>query len=237
MNDKIQMTKQRAKIKEIFSSIQGEGIYLGVPQIFVRFDGCNTDCLYCDEKKKPAKFDLTVQELVKKIKALDKKSGPHHSVSLTGGEPLVHKEFLGSLLPRLKAAGYKIYLETNGTLPDNLKAVLKKIDIVAADIKLPSATKNKSFWQEHEESLKAAGPKAFVKVIATKDTKKEDIKKAVELVKKIDPKMPFVIQPSTGNGKFKAPDNKRLFEYKKLAAKSLKDVRIIPRVHKIIGVR
>jgi organic radical activating enzyme len=38
----------RAKIKEIFTSIQGEGPYIGVKQLFVRFCGCNLMCEYCD---------------------------------------------------------------------------------------------------------------------------------------------------------------------------------------------
>ena len=150
---------------------------------------------------------------------------------------MIHEGFLKKLLPKLKTEGFKIYLETNGTLPDNLKGVLKHIDIVCADIKLPSATKNKSFWQEHKRLIRAAKTKVFVKVVATKSTDKKDFKKALDIVRNIDPRIPFVIQPVTGNGKFKAPDVKALLGYKKSASRYLKDVRIIPQVHKIIGAR
>ena len=231
------MTKHKAKIKEIFSSIQGEGIYLGVPQIFVRFHGCNASCRYCDEKAKPAQFSLTQQQLTSRIDALDKKYGPHHSISLTGGEPLLHKDFLKGLLPGLKRKGYNIYLETNGTLADNLKDLIDHVDAVSMDVKLPSATKDKKFWKEHSEFLKASCKKAFVKVILTNDTKKSDFDKAVDIVKKISPNIAFIIQPVSGNGKIKAPDKNKLFNYKKIALKYLKDVRIIPQVHKLIGVR
>ena len=62
------------------------------------------------------------------------------TVSLTGGEPLFSVEFLEAFLPLLKAAGHRIYLETNGTLPDNLTRVIEYVDVISADIKLESST-------------------------------------------------------------------------------------------------
>ncbi len=66
----------KAKISEIFCSIQGEGLYLGQKQIFVRFAGCNLDCDYCDESKAKdgEKFSLqSPEEVVEKIKLFKKK--------------------------------------------------------------------------------------------------------------------------------------------------------------------
>lgn len=228
------MTK--ARITEIFSSIQGEGIYLGAKQIFVRFSGCNTDCAYCDEKRKLSRTNVSAEQLLDKIEKLDKIYGPHHSVSLTGGEPLIHSEFLRSLMPELKKKGFRIYLETNGTMPEALEGLLKYPDIIAMDIKLPSSTKNGAFWQEHKRFLKMSKAKAFVKVVVTKNTDKSDLQKAVNIVKRIDPAITFVLQPASGNG-FLQDGFKGLAEFANLASRTLKDVRVIPQIHKIMGAR
>ncbi|MCX5680766.1 MAG: 7-carboxy-7-deazaguanine synthase QueE [Candidatus Omnitrophica bacterium] len=134
-----------AKISEIFKSIQGEGKYLGVSQVFVRFFGCSLNCKICDTpyaKGNSAEYEeYTSGKLLSEIRRL---SQGIHSVSLSGGEPLEQKDFLKSFLPLLKKQGMKTYLETNGVLFENLKEVIKHVDIVAMDMKLPSATGQKA---------------------------------------------------------------------------------------------
>ena len=81
-----------AKILEIFHSIQGEGRYAGVPQVFVRFFECNMHCVWCadtpasigDGKREFKEMDL--KEVLAQVNALYDNA---HSVSITGGEPLV----------------------------------------------------------------------------------------------------------------------------------------------------
>src|SRR5262245_23690649 len=112
--------QQTAEISEIFSSIQGEGPYLGKKQIFVRFGRCNMHCGYCDEvpKMKEGVFEVhTLEDVLSEVVSIENLQGPHDAVSLTGGEPLIYSRFLRHFLPELKAAGLKTYLETNGTLP------------------------------------------------------------------------------------------------------------------------
>ena len=80
-------TENRAKIKEIFSSIQGEGLYIGCKQIFIRFCACNLNCYYCDTDFYPANindkntfFEYKPEELVEYLeKNYDIKST--HSIS------------------------------------------------------------------------------------------------------------------------------------------------------------
>lgn len=222
-----------AKITEIFSSIQGEGLYVGVPQSFVRFSGCNLDCIFCDEKKKKACRDFSSEQL---IRALTRPK--LRFVSLTGGEPLCQIDFLKGFLPKLKKRNFLIYLETNGTLPGNLKEIIDWIDIISMDIKLPSSTKMGVFWNEHSEFLKLSKKReSFVKVVVTNDTIESDIKKALDLIHSIDKRIPFIIQPVTANGVVKAVKPDRLIRFFELSKKTLKDVRIIPQIHKILGVR
>src|SRR3989338_2391423 len=104
----------KADVTELFSSIQGEGIFLGARQIFVRFRECNMGCVFCDEPKNLGATSYTPSELMHEVLRLEKAGKPHHSVALTGGEPLIYAEFLGEFLRLLKKGGFKSYLETNG---------------------------------------------------------------------------------------------------------------------------
>ena len=170
-----------AKILEIFRSIQGEGAYVGVPQVFVRFFECNMHCVWCDtpasigDGKREYK-ELGLEDVMSKVNDLYDHA---HSVSITGGEPLLQEEFFRSLCRALHQQGKKVYVDTNGTLPDALAASIKDIDIIAMDIKLPSSTHQKPFWAEHKEFLKIAHSReVFVKAVISLDTSIEDIIKA-----------------------------------------------------------
>ncbi|MDD5613833.1 MAG: 7-carboxy-7-deazaguanine synthase QueE, partial [Candidatus Omnitrophica bacterium] len=80
------MDELKAKISEIFYSVQGEGIYVGYPQIFIRFWGCNLkNCRYCDTQSKYFK-EYGIQDLKIEIELIKKDC---HSLSITGGEPLL----------------------------------------------------------------------------------------------------------------------------------------------------
>ena len=232
----------QTEISEVFSSLQGEGPYLGVKQIFVRFGRCNMHCGYCDElekMKEDAFKTYDVNKLVREIETFEKENGGHHSISLTGGEPLFYTPFLLNFLPKLKEKGFTTYLETNGTLPKELSKVIQWCDIFAMDIKPSSSTGDRSFYKEHKEFLKIAIAKdVFVKVVVTPETLPGEIKKCVEIVKNINPKIPFIFQPLSDpfgiNTKALQLIEKELFRE---AQKYLLDVRVIPQLHKIWGVR
>ena len=142
-------------IKEIFTSVQGEGLYVGEMQIFVRFCRCNLNCKYCDTDFKKDKNSLiyTPQGLAKELLHNGIKS-----VSLTGGEPLMETEFLVEFLPLIKNHK-KIHLETNGTLTDRLSCVIDNIDVVSADIKLQSVSKQKNQFFINDEFMSVAKKK------------------------------------------------------------------------------
>ncbi|EFK96696.1 organic radical activating enzyme [sediment metagenome] len=231
--------RQKAFITEIFSSIQGEGIFLGAKQIFVRFRDCNLSCAYCDEKRDGPSKEFTPLELISEIKFLELSQGPHHSVSLTGGEPLLYSDYLKTLLKSLKKENLKGYLETNGTLPDKLDEVIDLVDIIAMDIKLPSSTGHKAYWKEHLAFLKiAVRKKVFVKAIVTPKTKMSDIRDAALLVSKVDRNIPFILQPVTAIAPGKDINKDVLLKFAEVGARNrLENVRVIPQVHKMLGVK
>lgn len=234
------MPKIDTEIIEIFSSIQGEGIFVGAKQIFVRFKECNLACTFCDESRdRPSRF-YTPVELMDAINALIAQKGAHHSVSLTGGEPLCHTNFLLSFLPILRRNRIKAYLETNGTLPDQLSRVIDMIDIVAMDFKLPSSTGEKAFWSEHLDFLKIASKKkAFVKAIITPETTAKDIEKAISIINNLGRQIPFILQPATPTRESdKEVGKDRLLEFLEIGVKNdLEHIRVIPQMHKMLGIK
>ena len=225
---------KEAKIQEIFLSLQGEGLYAGIPQLFVRFYGCNLSCNFCDTKQDSFKT-FTTASLMSKILEYEK---PYHSISITGGEPLLQAEFIKDFLHTYKKFHRKlIYLETNGVLHKELSKVIEYIDIVAMDFKLPSSTSQTHFWQAHEAFLKIASKKdAFVKAVITKDTAAEDISRMSEIVKNVSSDIPIVLQPVTASNENEKPDNEALENFKGIAEKLVNRIEIIPQVHKMIGV-
>jgi 7-carboxy-7-deazaguanine synthase len=112
--------RQKVKVVEIFRSIQGEGINQGRLAVFVRFSGCNLKCPWCDTPQGHTDsnllYDFSEDEL---MAGIDKLAGGHTNlVVLTGGEPLDQDHgVLHSLLSTLFIKGYRVQIETNGTIP------------------------------------------------------------------------------------------------------------------------
>lgn len=220
-------------ISEIFESIQGEGIYWGSRQIFVRFNGCNLKCSYCDTLINTFS-EYTIEGLIERVKSF---GSDFHSVSFTGGEPLLQSDFLNEVLNRVKQEGYKTYLETNGTLPVELRQVIDNVDIVAMDIKLPSSMGSKrSFWNEHKEFLKIANrSEVFIKAVISLSTTDEDVLKMAELLKKLQYKGAIVLQPNSFDDELLLIE--KLDGFKNTCQKYADSVRIIPQMHKLMGVK
>lgn len=105
------------KVVEIFTSIQGEGKFLGTPVIFIRLAGCNLNCGFCDTDWSKGQ-NMTIAE-IKSV--LDMQKGIKRVV-ITGGEPTIHKGF-EELCMNLKSWGYKVNIETNGTTAANHKYI------------------------------------------------------------------------------------------------------------------
>ncbi len=114
------------KVCEIFASIQGESTYQGLPCIFIRLSGCNLRCSYCDTAYSyDIGKDMVLEEIVNTVKNFE-----IQLVEITGGEPLLQPGSI-LLMEKLLELGYKVLLETNGSLSiKNVpQAVIKIMDI------------------------------------------------------------------------------------------------------------
>ena len=221
----------KARINEIFSSIQGEGPVVGYKQLFIRFCGCNLNCEYCDTEFEQG-VDYTPQELFEKINSeYDLKT--FHSISLTGGEPLLSADFLVEFLHKINRIT-KIYLETNGTLSDELIKVNPYIDIISADIKLKSST-GLDTMKLHEKFFEnCKGVETFAKIVFDENITESEIEKCCQIAQKYY--LSLVLQPMMNGDKMSVTSD----FCEKILDKFLEkyhDVRLIPQVHKFLNVR
>lgn len=221
----------KTKINEIFNSIQGEGPVVGYKQLFIRFCGCNLNCAYCDTEFSNGK-EFTPQELFEEI-TNKYNLNSFHSISLTGGEPLLSVEFLKEFLPLVKGQT-KVYLETNATLTQNLIEIKDYIDIISADIKLETATGLNTF-DKHENFLKQCNNiETFAKIVFDERITKEEILRCCKIGKNTG--IELVLQPKMIDNKMSITSdfcNNILDEF----TKNYSNCRLIPQVHKFLDVR
>jgi organic radical activating enzyme len=252
------MGTTEAKIDEIFSSFQGEGIYVGKRHLFFRFHHCNLTCQYCDtpqslnggefckiEKStgsnefEKANNPISLNEAINYFNKFEPVLKLHHALSLTGGEPLLQVDFLKQFLAGIIKKNLKVYLDTNGVLADHLQEIIELVDIISMDIKTPSSTGLCDFNKEHRLFLSRAITKeVFVKVVFIKETPIKEIEESAKIVADIDKEIPFVLQPVTPFGPIKhRPLPKQIFAFDTIAKKYLNNVFVIPQMHKVLGVK
>lgn len=113
------------KVNEIFYSIEGEGIRAGLPCVFIRLYGCNLNCSYCDTRyscENEEYAEMTPYEIIEQVKTYN-----CPNITVTGGEPLIH-DGIDILLRALVTQGYRVNVETNGSIIPRYKDVMHTVD-------------------------------------------------------------------------------------------------------------
>jgi organic radical activating enzyme len=249
-----------ARLIEVFSAIQGEGLNVGTRQIFIRFALCDLRCHFCDSsytwdapdncriERSPGLRDFEIYSnpvpLSMLVEWIERQNVPglHDSISLTGGEPLLHTPFLMQFLPKVRLfTGLPIYLESGGHRPEQLAMILPYLDSVGMDFKLPS-TSGESHWQEHEKFIQLcynAHLEVFVKIIVSQKTDPIELERSALLVAAVSPEIPVFLQPVTpiesSQTPVLAPFPHQVLNWQALMKQFVKHVRVVPQTHKMLN--
>ncbi len=203
----------KANVSEIFYSIQGEGITIGYPSIFIRFCGCNLRCPFCDTKYAlDCENYIEYEEVISQVKQF-----PARRVIFTGGEPALQDDFIAFFIGKNPDFFYQ--METNGTvLPQKSISLLDHITV------------SPKMFALNIDVLK--GFKNQARSVEFKFVVNENFDEEIELIRKLDLK-PVVFQPIW--------ENEGLSEYIQKTAKIIEKVkknapfvRVIPQIHKIL---
>lgn len=241
-------------ISEIFSSIQGEGYLAGRRQIFIRLCECNLECSYCDTDHsrhdicrvetapgsgefrtvpQPLPLDYLSELIHQWCQQLP---GAHHSISVTGGEPLLNADRLGAWFARLRTL-LPIHLETNGTMHVALEQVLQHLDYISMDMKLPSTSGcTEHLWGLHADFLRTAAAHCVsVKIVVGAASTLDEIRQVCDIINAVAPATPLFLQPLSGkDGRADIPVP-HLLRLQEAASAQLNDVRVIPQMHLMLG--
>lgn len=254
MND--ETTQFNSELIEVYSCIQGEGSMVGVRQILVRYGKCDIACRYCDtplchsvnttwrvENRAGSREFTTIPNPASPAAILDvigdlNAEFAHHSVALTGGEPLLHTGSIKAIAPAIREMGLGVYLETNGHLVAPLREVLGLVDTVAMDVKIRSTTgfparlpDNKLFL----EAVKEAGCPVFAKIVVGAGTTSEEIKDAVCVLVDVDSTIEIILQPvSPCGGSVETPSPSHLLELQEAGLSLSPRIKVIPQTHKML---
>ncbi len=126
-------------INSIYPATEGEGLWIGHAQVFVRFQGCSIGCVNCDSQETWA-FDhayaSSLQQITEKIRSF----APIQRVSITGGDPMHpgHKQSVLELIQWLKSHGYYVNIEAAGSRVDH--QIFDLVDFISFDVKTPSTS-------------------------------------------------------------------------------------------------
>lgn len=239
--------KARARVSEIFTSIEGEGIFVGKKTLFIRFSGCHLKCRWCDTKY-ALPLDSGTEYQIDEIEDLIiRELQPFtYKVNFTGGEPLLQTDAVIKLADFIKKqTNLKTYIESSCFDSELFSKVLPYIDICKIEFKTDDSkvVENEVYDNLLFNEIKClelaveSNKTTYIKIVVTNSTNLESFKNLVyNISKKIRPSdiVGFIIQPSRGVDQ---PTVNKLLDTYDIVQPMFPEVRIISQLHKEIGAR
>jgi len=201
------------RVSEIFRSLQGEGVLIGTPTVFIRTVGCNLECSWCDtEYAREGGEELSIEQIMTELE-----KHKTQFICLTGGEPLMQKDVI-KLLDKLVDKCYHVTLETNGSLPLEDVPCAENM-LISMDIKCPSSGMEERMLTSNIDLLSPADQLKFI--VANID----DLMYAEDILKNHEVRCNVVFTPVGG---MELEPVARFVLSRKLNA------RVLPQLHKLI---
>ena len=239
--------KAIARVSEIFTSIEGEGLFVGKKTLFIRFSGCHLKCRWCDTKY-ALPLDSGTEYQIDEIEDLIiRELQPFtYKVNFTGGEPLLQTDAVIKLADFIKKqTNLKTYIESSCFDSELFSKVLPYIDICKIEFKTDDSkvVENEVYDSLLLNEIKClelaveSSKTTYIKIVVTNSTNLESFKNLVyNISKKIRPSdiVGFIIQPSHGVDQ---PTVNKLLDTYDIVQPMFPEVRIIPQLHKEIGAR
>jgi 7-carboxy-7-deazaguanine synthase len=239
--------KAIARVSEIFTSIEGEGIFVGKKTLFIRFSGCHLKCRWCDTKY-ALPLDSGTEYQIDEIEDLIiRELQPFtYKVNFTGGEPLLQTDAVIKLADFIKKqTNLKTYIESSCFDSELFSEVLPYIDICKIEFKTDDSkvVENEVYDSLLLNEIKClelavkSNKTTYIKIVLTNSTNLESFKNLVYNISKkirVSDIVGFIIQPSHGVDQ---PTVNKLLDTYDIVQPMFPEVRIIPQLHKEIGAR
>ena len=249
-----------APVLEVFASYQGEGLFVGQPQTFLRLAGCPLRCTYCDTPHSWARPSATTGDFVTPFEALVRVMRAEYDterpISVTGGEPLIWPDFLMGL--RHVAGARALHLETAGHDLGLLRRVAPSFDHLSLDLKLsadlappaahdfpeaelPESAADFDHLRTGQLALLAerarAGKQDCVKLVVQSNTDPNAFVSLLEDVKRLAPQLSLFIAPASLRRDQAFGDLSTLDQVVSMALELDLEPRVLPQMHRALGVR
>ncbi len=235
----------KVRLFEIFTSVEGEGIFYGTKTLFVRLAGCPFTCFYCDTTEALPPDSGDEYDIESACRLIDAGLARNtFKVNFTGGDPLLQHKAVAELARHVRSRGIPTYLESSCFDATRFAHVLPHIDLVKIELK----TRDSEFIGDGRhyddlidnavrclETALSSGKKTYVKIVVSARTAPEDFARLAGRVfgaAGSESLSGFVIQPTYG---VEEPPLNQLMRFYDEVYPQYRDVRIVPQLHKFIG--
>ncbi len=233
----------KVRLFEVFTSVEGEGLFYGTKTLFVRLAGCPFTCFYCDTVEALPPDSGTEYDVDSACRLIDDSLVQNtFKVNFTGGDPLLQHRAVAEMARHVQSRGIPTYLESSCFDSARFDHVLPFIDIAKIELK----TRDSGFADERHydglienavaclRSAVSSKRRTYIKIVVSARTAPDDFEDLAGRVLDVttDGISGFVIQPTYGT---EEPSLEQLMGFYDLTYPRYPDVRIVPQLHKFIG--